>query len=192
VLTAGHCLQGPVAKKALQENDFDAVLLATKEDMLAEKRMQIKESNIFIHPLYRSDSYIHDIGLIKLENPGIDHFTKGDAVSLSTSAKLPESATLVSWGLHKGSWHQTTEIKEQEFRLIREGGVAMQLARTCRTELLQGDQEICCYNVLSNLQPGDSGGPLLIRIRSTNNWIQVGIAVRGTPIGRKPCKTVET
>jgi len=190
LLTAGHCLVGPITEKAIEDGDLKIVISSVSGGVESSQQMRISKESLHVHPCYRDGSYNHDIGLVELgETIEGDITASSSYIELANPETIPEKALLVSWGLLKGVWKQTKEIKEQAFKVLSPNSGDPKQIQFCRDDLKQSESELCGYDFLNSLQPGDSGGPLLVKDEGTSRWMQIGIAVRGATIGRHPCKT---
>lgn len=170
VLTAGHCVS-----TAMLPTDIEILVGSTK---LSQGGQTIAVASICRHPQYQivGGHSVNDLALLKLAQPveSLPAIGIPDPTVESTMLKLTRNATVVGWG-DTGSGTGSDELLFGTIQVIDNS--------TCSKSYRAGDITdgmVCAADKLTNTCHGDSGGPLIMRNKGGDEFVE-GITSWGDP-----------
>ncbi|XP_021711070.1 serine protease easter [Aedes aegypti] len=203
VITAAHCLTGPIVHKkgALKivrvgeydiHNDPDCVVDGQYADC-TDGIIDVKPKRIIVHPDYKADSVSqhHDIGLIELDQPvEFTTFIRHICLPDKGSGKIATKFSVCGWGRTdffsrgKGT-NVPSPIKLKTSLPYFDHGKCSEIYQQQRLQLING--QICAggRNARDTCS-GDSGSPLMSFDTKKAAWILSGLV----SMGPQNCGTV--
>ncbi|XP_055635856.1 transmembrane protease serine 9-like [Toxorhynchites rutilus septentrionalis] len=180
VLTAAHCtLDEGKEPTAIRAGDLD--LYSPKDDRFAQ---QIDIAKIFRHPQFNSSSAYHDVALIKLVKPvTVTDFVTPACLYTNDSFSFPK--------LHATGWDFYSDVSPPIYSVPLNpiGQDRCKFWHRANKEAFRKgiNRMLMCAGdeVLTNC-PGDTGGPLQIRLLSSSKYTPfvVGVSALGVPCGQ--------
>nr|XP_022908284.1 serine protease snake-like [Onthophagus taurus] len=187
VLTAAHCLEsresGPVSSVRLGDLD----IASTVE--LAEPQ-NFKVQKVFTFPEYDSESFYHDIALIKLDRPVIYTRYVKPACLQSKFELENNNLTITGWGALEFGGQSHSYLQKAPLRSLPAENCARSLPK--QAKLANGfDEELqICGGDLETMVDacqGDSGGPMQLKIQELPQMYRIaGVTSFGNNCGLVP------
>lgn len=170
VLTAGHCVS-----TSMQPADIQVLVGSTK---LSQGGRPVELASICRHPQYgTADGHsVNDLALLKLATPVPDLQPIGtpDPALETTMLKFTRNATVIGWG-DTGSGTGSDDLLFGTMQVIDNP--------SCSKSYHAGDITdgmVCAIDKLTNTCHGDSGGPLIMRNKAGDEFVE-GITSWGDP-----------
>ncbi|GAB1606026.1 transmembrane protease serine 12-like isoform X2 [Argonauta hians] len=173
ILTAAHCTK-----------DADKIIVsAGSSNRRAMNRYSfIMKPNIHSHPGYKgAPDFKNDIAILDLAAPlGHGHCVKPLAVA-SKNDTVSDRCIIAGWGVTKHHKYGTTLLETAKVKLFSQ--------EKCKQHFsLISEQQVCAGSGVKNGPEscrGDSGGPLMCHVDSSNELVLVGV----TSYGNYRCNT---
>ncbi|GFR11437.1 polyserase-2 [Trichonephila clavata] len=171
VLTAAHCFENQTIRNT-------RVALGAHDSSTSPEPVQI--SLMLDHPQYRDDSFLYDVGLVKLQTPA----QLGPNVNVlcltdfSDIGQPDQMATVAGWGYHTyPGGEKFRELQEVDLRIHSFDRCSQYIPQIHRTQICAGGRgKSSCM--------GDSGGPLFLK--QDGKWYGVAVFAWNADCGRIP------
>ncbi|XP_026328499.1 vitamin K-dependent protein C [Hyposmocoma kahamanoa] len=172
VVTAAHCVRRKLFVR-LGEHDL---LLKNRGEV------EMKVTEVVIHPRYDPDTVINDVAMLRLPEPARPELGHGVACLPRPQEKLAPHSTCVILG-----WGKKRPTDIHGTRILHEAQVSTVQQSACRRSYWQyaiTDNMVCAGRGRRDSCAGDSGGPLLCRDRNLQYYLQ-GITSFGDGCGKR-------
>ncbi|ESO97946.1 hypothetical protein LOTGIDRAFT_104147 [Lottia gigantea] len=177
ILTAGHCIND------IQHSPQTTSIIAGATNLKANDVQYRKVSEMILHPQY-SFIYSADLGLMRLRQP---------LVFSNTIRPLCLPARLHTWSpslpCYIAGWGATNNQGEfsTERYMVQDVGLKVWPKSKCEMAYPNKtkDSMVCAGYKYGHIDAckGDSGGPLMCKVGSENDWVIVGITSWGEGCG---------
>lgn len=180
VLTAAHCTQDEEAEPTtVRVGDLD--LYSSKDDRFAQ---QLDIMEIIRHPEFNINSAYHDVALIKLAKPvTVTDFVTPACLYTNDSSSFPK--------LYATGWDFYAEVSPPIYNIplnLIDQDRCKFWYRTNTEAFRKGINRMlmCAGDEVVTDCPGDTGGPLQVRLLSSSKYTPfvIGISVLGVPCGQ--------
>ncbi|XP_062551839.1 uncharacterized protein LOC134217091 [Armigeres subalbatus] len=180
VLTAAHCTQDEEAEPtAVRFGDLD---LYNAEDDRFAQQLEIKE--IIRYPQFDSNSAYHDVALIRLAKPvTVTDFVTPACLFTNDSSSFSK--------MYATGWDFYTDVSPPIYNTALnhiDQDRCKFWYRTNREAFRKGINRMlmCAGDEIIKTCPGDTGGPLQVRLLSSSKYTPfvIGISVLGVPCGQ--------
>uniref|UniRef100_T1J342 Peptidase S1 domain-containing protein n=1 Tax=Strigamia maritima TaxID=126957 RepID=T1J342_STRMM len=173
VLTAAHCARRRLFVR-VGEHDLAKI---------EESEQEIRVSDVYIHPLYDSDTVDNDIALLKLSSPAQfdDYVTPACLPEYSASLPVNQMCVILGWGKEgHGDLFGSNVLREAKVPIVER-----EECLNVYEDYFISENMFCAGYKRGRVDScaGDSGGPLLCDV--DGKWHVMGITSFGEGCGRK-------
>ncbi len=166
ILTAAHCVE--------RENTASFEVSINRPVLSSTQGERHAISQIILHPDYDRRSFDNDIALVQLS-------TRSSIKPIRLISEFERLDSKVSSGIALG-WGSLSADEEIYPNRLQQVELPIIADEECRTLMNGITDNMFCAGILTEAKDtciGDSGGPLIIFDRQTNEWIQTGITSWG-------------